>query len=70
MKRTITAGAIALTLFGCASSPSTKNRNPYQKRLFVEKYLNPANALDSQIENDINALRVNPNAANVHRRCP
>ena len=66
MKRTITLGAIALMLFGCAAFPRKKNRNPYTKRLFVEKYLNPANSLDSQIENDINALRVNPNNASVH----
>jgi tetratricopeptide (TPR) repeat protein len=66
MKRTITLGAIALTFFGCATLHHKNNKNPYQKRLFVEKYLNPANPLDSQIENDINALRANPNAATVH----
>ena len=65
MKRTLVIGAIALTLFGCATLHS-KNKNPYQRRLFVEKYLDPANPLDAQIENDFNALRANPNAANVH----
>lgn len=65
MKRTLVIGAIALTLFGCATLQH-KNKNPYQRRLFVEKYLNPANPLDAQIENDFNALRANPNAANVH----
>jgi tetratricopeptide (TPR) repeat protein len=66
MKRTLVLGAIALTLFGCATLLHKNNKNPYQKRLFVEKYLNPANPLDAQIENDINALRANPNRADVH----
>ena len=66
MKRTMALGAIALTFFGCATLDHKNSRNPYQKPLFVEKYLNPANPLDSQIENDFNALRENPKDASVH----
>ena len=56
MKRTLVLGAIVLTLFGCAAIHHN-NKNPYEKRLFVEKYLNPADPFDAQIRQSVEAAR-------------
>ena len=71
MKRLLTLAAAALTLAGCAAINKATHRtaNPYQKPLFVEKYLDPANnALDAQIRRTIDALRALPNDAALHNQ--
>ena len=67
MRRTLVLGAIVLTLFGCAAVHHN-NKNPYQKRLFVEKYLNPADPFDAQIQRTINDLRADPRSATLHNQ--
>jgi tetratricopeptide (TPR) repeat protein len=64
MKRLLAVAAVALTLFGCATF--RKNDNPYQKTLFYQKYLDPANPLDAQIQRAVNDLRTNPRSASLH----
>jgi tetratricopeptide (TPR) repeat protein len=71
MKRLLSVAAAALTLAGCAALQNIHHRtdNPYQQRLFVEKYLDPANsALDAQIARTIDALRALPNSAELHNQ--
>ena len=67
MKRTLVLGAIVLTLFGCAAIHHN-NKNPYEKRLFVEKYLNPADPFDAQIQRTIDDLRADPRSATLHNQ--
>ncbi|HKB78578.1 MAG TPA: tetratricopeptide repeat protein, partial [Thermoanaerobaculia bacterium] len=61
IKRLLVIAAAALMLFGCAH-----NKNPYQKTLFIERYLDPGNPLDVQIRNTLDALRANPRSAPLH----
>jgi tetratricopeptide (TPR) repeat protein len=72
MKRLLAAAAAALTLAGCAAFKNInlnhRTDNPYEKRLFVEKYLDPAVPLDAQIQRTIDALRALPNSAELHNQ--
>ena len=72
MKRFLSATAAALTLAGCAAFKNIdlhhRTDNPYEKRLFVEKYLDPAKPLDAQIQRSIDALRALPNSAELHNQ--
>ena len=63
MKRFLVLLAAALTLSACASH---KNQNPYEKRLFIEQFLDARNPLDARIEGTIAALRANPQSAPLH----
>jgi tetratricopeptide (TPR) repeat protein len=64
MKRLLIISAAALTLFSCAAFHN--NKNPYEKKLFVERYLDPGNPLDAQIQRVLNDLRANPRSAALH----
>jgi tetratricopeptide (TPR) repeat protein len=76
MKRLLSVAAIALMLTGCVLNEIIQKinhkrgaDNPYQKRLFVEKYLDPANSqLDAQIQRSIDGLRALPNSAELHNQ--
>ena len=73
MKRFLALAAAAITLAGCSVYKSIHDYhhtdNPYQKRLFVEKYLDPANSqLDAQIARTIDGLRALPNSAELHNQ--
>lgn len=67
MKRILVTVSAALAISGCAvvryhSRPS----NPYVQPPFYAKYLNPAVQLDRRIQQDVDALRANPNDAALH----
>ena len=66
MKRLLLA-ALSLALLsiaaGCAHHHSD---NPYKKTLFYQRYLNPANPLDAQIQKTLDGLRANPRSASLH----
>lgn len=67
MKRFLIAAAAAVALFGCNSIRDiTQPRNPYAKRMFYEKYLNPADPFDARIEQTLNDVRANPRSASLH----
>ena len=73
MKRLVSLAAAALTLAGCAALRNINNygssKNPYEKPLFIEKYLDPANnQLDAQIRRTIDALRALPSSAELHNQ--
>ena len=71
MRRFLLLAAAALTIAGCSALKNVNHRtsNPYEKRLFVEKYLDPANsALDAQIARSIDALRALPDSAPLHNQ--
>jgi len=64
-------GLAALALAGCAVTKSLthhKSENPYAQPLFVQKYLDPNNPLDAQIQRTIDALRVRPDSAALHNQ--
>ena len=67
-KLLLTAAAIALA--GCTSmhdlSLHKSNDNPYDKPLFYQRYLNPADPFDARIQRTIDALRASPNSASLH----
>lgn len=65
MKRSLALAAAALMVAGCTSLRHP-HANPYQKTLFVEQFLNPADPLDAQILRTINDLRANPRSAPLH----
>lgn len=68
MKRLLSLAAAAL-IVTCAAINHHKSDNPYTKKLFVEKYLDPAhNDLDAQIQRTIDALRALPNSAALHNQ--
>lgn len=68
MKRLLSLAAAALALAGC-SSMHHNGKNPYEKPLFVEKYLDPAHSeLDAQIARNIDALRALPDSAALHNQ--
>jgi len=67
MKRLLIFAVAALALAGCRSMTLHHDRNPYDRTLFYEKYLNPQNsALDAAIARDVAALRAQPNSAALH----
>jgi tetratricopeptide (TPR) repeat protein len=66
MKRTLILAAAALTLFGCAAALRSRDKNPYRRTLFIERFLDPANPLDAQIQRTLSALRANPRSAVLH----
>jgi len=69
MKQLLTVAAAVLILAGCSSTANNRSSNPYEKPLFVEKYLDPANSqLDAQIQRTIEALRALPNSAALHNQ--
>jgi tetratricopeptide (TPR) repeat protein len=69
MKRFLAVAAAALTLTACSSFKNNGSSNPYEKPLFVEKYLDPQNsALDAQIQRTIEGLRALPNSAALHNQ--
>jgi len=68
MKRLLSLAAAALVLAGC-SALHHDNANPYEKTLFIEKYLDPAHSeLDAQIRRSIDGLRALPNSAALHNQ--
>jgi tetratricopeptide (TPR) repeat protein len=71
MKRFLVIALGALALTGCGISArlhQKQSRNPYVRPLFYERYLNPANGLDQQIQATVNALRANPRSATLHNQ--
>ncbi len=64
-KRFLLLAAAALLLFGCAAMRN-HSKNPYERTLFIERYLDPANPLDAQIQRTLNDLRANPRSAVLH----
>jgi len=71
MKRLLVLAA-AFLVAGCGLYKSIHNyhtSNPYQQRLFVEKYLDPVNnPLDAQIARTIDGLRALPTSAELHNQ--
>lgn len=66
MKRLLILAIVALAAAGCAEVRH-RDRNPYDRTLFYEKYLNPgSSALDAAIARDITALRAQPHSAALH----
>jgi tetratricopeptide (TPR) repeat protein len=65
IKRFFLLAAAAVMLFGCAAM-GNHNKNPYERTLFIERYLDPANPLDAQIQRTLNDLRANPRSATLH----
>lgn len=69
MKTRILAAALAaIALIGCKSVNDLMkpNSNPYNKRMFYEKYLNPNDPFDVRISQTLNAVRANPKSAALH----
>jgi tetratricopeptide (TPR) repeat protein len=69
MKRFLVIALAALALTGCAVSArlhQKQSKNPYAGPLFYQRYLDPANDLDRQIQATVNALRANPRSAALH----
>jgi tetratricopeptide (TPR) repeat protein len=63
----LTVAAIALA--GCASMHDLSlhhDENPYNKPLFYQRYLNPADPFDQRILKTVDALRANPKSAQLH----
>ena len=68
MKKLLLIAAVA-ALSGCASMQNLHHEdNPYNKPLFVQRYLNPADPFDQRIQQTIDALRANPNSAPLHNQ--
>lgn len=65
MKRFLLLASAALMLFGCAAIRN-HGKNPYERTLFIERYLDPANPLDAQIQRTLKDLRANPRSASLH----
>lgn len=69
MKPFLAIAAAALILAGCSTFKNDRSSNPYEKPLFVEKYLDPQNSpLDAQIQRTIEALRALPDSAALHNQ--
>lgn len=70
MKRFLAIAAAALIIAGCSTFKNNSgSSNPYEKPLFVEKYLDPQNSqLDAQIRRSIDALRALPDSAALHNQ--
>jgi len=65
MKKSLILLTAALTLLGCTSLRN-RNQNPYERRLFIQQFLDPRNPLDAQILQNISDLRANPRSATLH----
>lgn len=65
MKRSVVLAAVALICAGCTTMLHPR-QNPYERTLFIEQFLNPADPLDAQIERTINQLRADPRSAALH----
>ena len=50
-KHILAAALAAITLFGCKSVNDLMQpkKNPYSRRMFYEKYLNPADPFDAHV---------------------
>ncbi len=67
MKRLVLPTLAVLTLAACGHMQLPHHTsNPYQKRLFYQRYLNPNVPLDAQIIKTLDALRANPGSASLH----
>jgi tetratricopeptide (TPR) repeat protein len=64
----IATAVAAIALAGCKSVNDLiqTNKNPYGKRLFYEKYLNPADAFDARVLQTLDAVRNDPKSAALH----
>lgn len=69
MKRLLIIAFAALAVTGCGASMRLhRNSNPYEKPLFVQRYLVRGNPLDDQIASTIDQLRANPRSAALHNQ--
>lgn len=67
MKSIFAAALAAVALFGCKSiNDMTHPKTTYEKRVFYEKYLNPADPFDAQVAEALSAVRANPTSAQLH----
>jgi tetratricopeptide (TPR) repeat protein len=66
MNRIASLALVALTAAGCTLINGDRDRNPYEEPPFYAKYLNTGTQLDAQIQQRLDALRANPNAATLH----
>jgi tetratricopeptide (TPR) repeat protein len=69
MMKKILLTVAAIALAGCASMHDLslhRDANPYDKPLFYQRYLNPADPFDQRIQKAVDALRANPNSAQLH----
>lgn len=67
--RKLLLAAAAIALAGCASMHDLSlhsDNNPYDKPLFYQRYLNPADPFDARIQRTVDALRANPKSAPLH----
>ncbi len=68
MKKLLVFAAFA-ALSGCAAMQNLhREESPYDKPLFVQRYLNPSDPFDQSIQRTIDALRANPNSAPLHNQ--
>jgi tetratricopeptide (TPR) repeat protein len=67
MKRFVAAALAAVTLTGCSSINNLyPSSNPYEKKIFYEKYLTATDPLDLRISQSIAALRNDPKNPGLH----
>jgi tetratricopeptide (TPR) repeat protein len=67
MIRTLAIAAVTIAAFGCSLLPQRDaSENPYETAPFYGKYLNTGTALDTQIQQRLDALRADPNSAPLH----
>ncbi len=67
MKKILAAALTAVALMSCKTiNDAIPQRNPYAKRMFYEKYLNPSDPLDARITQTMNAVRSDPKSASLH----
>ena len=65
MKRLLVIAA-ASGLAACSILHPHHANNPYDKPLFISRYLNPSDPQDQQLRRTIDALRANPSSAVLH----
>lgn len=67
MKKLFIAALAAVVMFGCKSIQNAVHpHDTYAKRMFYEKYLNPADPNDARIIQTLAAVRANPQSAALH----
>lgn len=69
MNRMLISGVVLLlTTTGCAElrELTDRNANPYEKSPFYAKYLNTGSVLDAEMLRLLDALRANPESAELH----
>jgi tetratricopeptide (TPR) repeat protein len=66
MKRLLPIAVAALALSGCAAMRDLSSDNPYEKPPFYAKYLNTGAPVDTYIARTLDALRANPDSAELH----